>query len=96
MLGGRDRVKRPERQRRDFAPMKWRLRVTISRLTESLPVMPRSSRYQVSTAELRSRIGGQSPGRIGVDRPSVAIVALAMLTVPLAMWLMSLIVRWAG
>jgi hypothetical protein len=58
--------------------------------------MPRSSRYQVSTAELRSRIGGRSAERFQVDWPSVAIVAVVMLTVPLAMWVISLIVRWAG
>jgi hypothetical protein len=71
-------------------------RVTISRSSESMERMPRSVQYHVSTAELRSRIGGRSHLRPRVDGPSIAIVAVAMLTVPLAMWLISLLVKWAA
>ena len=58
--------------------------------------MSRSHQYRLSTAELRARIGGKAPQLNRIDRPSVAIVAAAMLTVPLAMWLISVLVRWSG
>jgi hypothetical protein len=75
---------------------KSRWRVTNARAPESMEKMPRSVQYQVSTAELRSRIGGRSHRQSRVDGPSVAIVAVAMLTVPLAMWLISLLVKWVA
>jgi hypothetical protein len=58
--------------------------------------MPHSVQYHVSTAELRARIGGRSHLRSRVDGPSVAIVAFAMLTVPIAMWLISVLVKWSA
>ena len=58
--------------------------------------MQHSTQYRLSTAELRARIGSQTLPRKQLDPSSLVIVGAAMLTAPLAMWLISLFVRWAA
>jgi hypothetical protein len=58
--------------------------------------MMRPVPHRLSTAELRARIGGHALSRKRFDLSSVAIVAAAMLTAPLVMWLISLLVKWTA
>ena len=92
MLGGRGRVKREHRGAREFGNGNSRSGVTCADGRESSSSMPRPVDYHVSTAELRSKIGGRSR----IDGASVVLVGIAILTAPLAMWLMSLPVSWSS
>ena len=66
--------------------------VTNGRALGSSSMMPQSVPQPITTSPQRARTAGGSEHLRRIDAPSVLIVAAAMLTAPVVMWLIDLLV----